>query len=969
MDTYIREFTENKVKPTVIEKIGEFDTITKGKQLFGVFHTNIRSLSKNFDSLKIFLARITVSFDVIVLTETYQLLDIDVFNMDGYDIIYNNGNINKNDGVIVLIKNNLEYTYQIVEIGPINALQLNINVNKIKYEVLCIYRPPSTCIETFNRNLCDCLSSEKCNVIRILTGDINIDILNDWEATEEYKNILSCFGYTAYINECTRPLTGTCLDHLYIQNVREGINVESCIFHYNITDHYPIALMMDQEKNVTKNTKVKLEKKYVNYKNLRNDLINEKWENLYNTFNIESATIAFINKLKDYIMKNTNTVSKNWKNKPRKSWINQKIIEEINVKNDLYKQTQQFPNNPEIAAKYKKQKYETQKMITISKKKYAEKLIEKNRNKTKGLWDTVNNIRNKTKPQSSITRIITESGINLNKQQDICNAFNRYFSSIGKKLSQNITVPKNYKEEKKSILESTMYLFNTTDYEVEDVIKQLKSNKKPGYDEIYSETLKEIKSEISKPLAFLINLSFNNGYFPEVLKTGVVIPIYKSGDKYDISNYRPISLISNVSKIYEKIIKSRIVKFLDKHRIISERQFGFRRGRSTEDAIQYVSSCIYNAVDKKIPVLGIFVDLSKAFDTVSHEILLEKLENCGLRGNVSKLIKSYLSGRMQVVKIGEYKSNYERISVGVPQGTVLGPLLFTLYINNLLLIDSPGQIISFADDTTILYSANTWAELKTIAERDFLEIKKWFQYNKLTLNVKKTKYISFTSYANNLPHMGSLIIDKETTIPEEQCISYLGVMFDSHLRWNNHITTLVNKLRRLVGTFKYLREYLDERHLITIYYALFQSQICYGIIGWGGVADKYLKKLTVLQRWILKIILKKPLLYPSDRLFSDSNVLDVRKLHFLKSVILIQRGGLKKTELSHQYDTRKKSENLLTLRCKKVIGQKGSEYLAPKYYSKLPVEIKTLKNLKQFKFLTKKWLMDLDSYQIGIVTF
>lgn len=261
---------------------------------------------------------------------------------------------------------------------------------------------------------------------------------------------------------------------------------------------------------------------------------------------------------------------------------------------------------------------------------------------------------------------------------------------------------------------------------------------------------------ISKPLAYLINKSIEDGAFPEAFKMAEITPIYKSGNKADPLNYRPISIISNFAKIFEKIIKQRINDYLNKYKILSERQYGFRENKSTADALSRLISLVNNSIDRKLPSLCIFVDLAKAFDTVDHSKLLNCLECIGIRGNPLKLLKSYLCDRKQCVKIGDHMSYVQTVEYGVPQGTVLGPLLFNVYVNDLFSLKTEGNVIAFADDTAIFYEAKDWNQLKQIVETDLGVVFNFFDERCLTVNLDKTFYVPFCSYSKHLPKYDSI---------------------------------------------------------------------------------------------------------------------------------------------------------------------------------------------------------------------
>ena len=249
--------------------------------------------------------------------------------------------------------------------------------------------------------------------------------------------------------------------------------------------------------------------------------------------------------------------------------------------------------------------------------------------------------------------------------------------------------------------------------------------------------LKNISEIISPHISFLINQCMETEHFPTALKLGIIKPLFKGGDVKEVNNYRPITLITSIAKIFEMSIKTRIVKFLDKCDGLSENQFGFRPGRSTEDAIVYLTKNIYKALDNKESSLCIFVDLAKAFDTVCHKKLIQKLERHGIRGPCLGLLKSYLNDRKQAVSINKTTSSMKNITYGVPQGTVLGPLLFIIYMNDIFKLDIKGKIGSFADDTFLFVKTNSWDETKQTAENDFKKLQDWFDYNKLTLNKKR----------------------------------------------------------------------------------------------------------------------------------------------------------------------------------------------------------------------------------------
>lgn len=503
-------------------------------------------------------------------------------------------------------------------------------------------------------------------------------------------------------------------------------------------------------------------------------------------------------------------------------------------------------------------------------------------------------------------------------------------------------------------------MYPTDAAEVGSIIDELKTKKAAGFDGIGAKTLKEIKSCICKPLSYLSNLYFETGIFPDVLKVGAVKPIHKGGSKMDVINYRPITVISNIAKVVEKLLAKRMNGFLEKFNIISPNQYGFRPNRSTQDAIKEITSFIYERLDSKTPTIGVFVDLSKAFDTVCHRKLLEKLYRCGFRGVCYDLFESYLNDRQQFVEVNGFRSSMKNISYGIPQGTVLGPIMFTIYVNSLLKKKLKGRVISFADDTVLLFDDDTWQSLKIKVEEELTEVCKWFRFHTLTLNAEKTGYMIFNSYSGQSPDLGSLMVSPDVKIREQKTVKYLGIILDQHMRWDHHVGYMVNKIRFLLGRFAILRRYLNFSQLRTLYFSLVQSQLTYGILGWGGARGCHLRKVEIVQKWVLKIIMGRKKTYSTSRIYQESGVMTVTQLYVMQSIIDAHKNNSTLQTCQHTYGTRSR-QNVIVPRARKAIGQRHYTYLSPRLYNSAPSEFKTIWNLKRFKTKIVGWILQRGS--------
>lgn len=970
MDTFVRNFKPEIYSTKLVQNVKELnENITNSS--FKILHLNICSISKNFDGLVCFLKQVSYEIDIIVLTETHKIYDLQIFHLPQYQIIYNEGNYNKCDGVVVLIKESIIFKHSFKNMGVVKCVELVIGEQSNTFLLTCLYKSPSIDDKVFVEEISDYLFLNENVNKHIITGDINLDILReDKQHIEEYKTIMATFGYTSYINKYTRPSSKSCLDHFFVKGDQRLARVDSLVINYKITDHCPILLSINNDDcyHLDKNKFFpEFCKKYICYDQLRKDIRGDPWIEVYQVPDINLATTNFIRKLQAYIEKNTQTVRQTRKRYARKTWVTNGILKSITIKNNLYKEYLRDTQNIELKNSYIKYKNNLDKLIKTAKKSFAQNLIKNNQNRASSLWDCVNKLSNKAQPKTNIEKIM----INNNVHQDITdpfeisNYFNRFFCEVGEKLSKDIADPVGYQENIKWNPNSKNFFQRVSIFDVEKVINELKCKKSPGHDGIRSETLKEIVKEVSPLLVYLMNFTFSIGSFPNILKLGQIRPLFKQGSKTDVNNYRPISLLSNISKIFEKIIKKQMIKFLDKHNIISDKQFGFRTGKSTEDALLNLCSNLCNAIDNKKATLSIFVDLTKAFDTVSHKRLIGKLQMIGFRGSALNLFKSYLNDRKQFVKINNVVSDLRTVTCGVPQGTVLGPLLFIIYVNDLLEIDSESKMASFADDGVMFYSADSWEGLKTKTENDFGEIGKWFQLNKLTLNVQKTKFLTFASCANVLPDYSTLNINENIKIAKVNKIKYLGVIIDQHMRWDEHAKHLLKKLRYIISRFKYLENYLKLDQLKIIYYSLFQSQLTYGLAGWGGIRDCYLAQIEVLQKWALKIIFGKNRRYPTNLLYKDANVLDIRQLYFFKIIVLIHKKKIKLDDIAHAHNTRHKSGHVNIPKTRKEIAHRNFEYLAPKFFNFLPNNLKVLMHEKVFQKRFKQWMYTIERAEIS----
>lgn len=417
-------------------------------------------------------------------------------------------------------------------------------------------------------------------------------------------------------------------------------------------------------------------------------------------------------------------------------------------KNDLYRLLKKYPSNSHLKTQYKIISKKVHKQITKVKQNYFGKLLEDAGTNSRRYWRIINGAMGKG--NKGIERIVVNSIAHdvAHNESLFANIFNRYFTEVTQLLSterRGSSAPFNQDLSYSAIHNrnpGSFFIFPITPQEICDAIRAISNKNSVGTDGVEVGVLKNCIYTLVSPLEILFNASVSQGVFPEILKTAVIVPIYKAGAHTDITNYRPIAILSVLSKVLEYIIKNRIMTFLMNNSFFSERQFGFLPGRSTDDALLSHITDIVSHTERGSMAVALYLDITKAFDTVDHDILVERLYAYGIRGVILDWFASYLKGRYQVVRIGEGVSSPLKIVSGVPQGSTLGPLLFLIYVNELLQIKISGRIYSFADDTSVLFSAKSKSELLTKMKTDRQNYQLFWKH-KLYPNLGKTKIISY----------------------------------------------------------------------------------------------------------------------------------------------------------------------------------------------------------------------------------
>ena len=467
---------------------------------------------------------------------------------------------------------------------------------------------------------------------------------------------------------------------------------------------------------------------------------------------------------------------------------------------------------------------------------YYKKKIQENTTNTKKLWKVINNIIGKHKHSGSIISYITVDGVCKYDPNVIANEFGKFYSQLGSNLASQIKKSVKPIEEYLSKIPRTLRslaLHSTSALEIEKIAMALPSKTSFGYDKISNIMLKSIISAISTPLSIVFNQSISTRKFPQKMKQAEVVPLYKGKDMDLVINYRPISLLITISKLLEKVIYRHVYSFLEKENILFQSQYGFRSNHNCEHAILELTGNILQAREKKEYPVCIFLDLSKAFDTLNHQVLHCKLDKIGIRGIAKNWFESYLSGRSLVAKVTtlENKITYSEaydISIGTAQGSCLGPLLFLLFCNDIHLLPLYSQLILFTDDTTLFNSHKSERYLEYMLNRDLEILFDWFRANQLSINLDKTVMMLFWSKHDKIK-----IRAMNNPIPNVRNTKFLGVFIDDTMTWRTHVEYLHNKLLMNKHMLSISKNKLDKDSLRKLYFSHIHSHLVYGMKAWG----------------------------------------------------------------------------------------------------------------------------------------
>lgn len=630
----------------------------------------------------------------------------------------------------------------------------------------------------------------------------------------------------------------------------------------------------------------------------------------------------------------------------------------IHEKNQLYGTFMRTGDN-QTFSQYKFLRNRINHTIKNKKYYYYKNYFFNNKNNLKKFWKGINNFLNRNKKQN-IPTAIQNKGKTYTDPKDIAAIINSYFTNVAPELVKKLPNSSSKRNFNDFLKDRNPFSFFCTPVIVQEVEKYLASLDHNKANDVYDFPIKLIKQNsdlLSEPLTLIINKSFSDGEFPDDLKYAKVIPLFKGGTKYEAKNYRPISILPLFDRIIEKIMHKKLISFLTRFKLLSPSQYGFQNGKSTSYAILDVITQISSSLAENNHAITIFLDFAKAFDTVNHSILLKKLEHYGIRGINNKWFQSYLSDRKQSVSVSNVLSEPLNITCGVPQGSILGPILFLLYINDISNASSLFQFTLFADDTCLFLKHNNKKELFKTTNNELIKVCDWLIANVLSLNVLKSNYLFFSRDDNG--DISDIQIAGQS-LNREKSVRYLGIIIDEDLSWNDHLKSISSKILQGIGVLKKLKYLLPFKSLLPIYHSLIQSHLQYGIVTWGSPDTKNIK---IINRLVAKC---HNILTLKNHIATDLNLLTLNQIFITNACGLLYHFHnknlppnicklFKYSNKFHDRDTRQSRNMGLNIPHKNIYF--SLPYFGPSYWNQYCLDIKKSTLKCTFIYNLKKKLL------------